>query len=500
MAERPLSSYRRSDSRCVSRQSISARTRRGSSSPTSPTGAVDARAAQHDHAPRRGRRRAPPPPPRPDRARPQRALRLPAQLESLGAERTLLVATSAVRDAENGEAFLGEIEWSYGFATRLLSGEEEARPDAARRRRARSRGRWSSTSAAARPSSSRRACASARPRLGPPDRSASSAPTRRRQRSSTRARRGPRAARRARRGRRRPRRSASPAPSRRSPRSTSASPSTTASACTGTCSTRRGASRRSSSASPRCRSPSAARCPALEPERAPVIVAGAVILPRRSLLRAATRSRSASATSSTAPRSRRRSCPSRTRAPRRRAPTPAVRRRTERRPRIWDRLAGSSRPAARPRPGGAARPRARARRRAGRPRPPARARESCSSSEAERLLELACRASSVKLRRLRDLADRGRLRVEAGRDDLAHERLAGHDDRATGRPVETNTARTSGLEKQLARLLRGRLGLERRAAPAPSPRATCRSRVDPPRLERAGDLADRRDQRGAAAA
>jgi exopolyphosphatase / guanosine-5'-triphosphate,3'-diphosphate pyrophosphatase len=38
----------------------------------------------------------------------------------------LLVATSAVRDAENGQAFLGEIEWSYGFVTRLLSGEEEA--------------------------------------------------------------------------------------------------------------------------------------------------------------------------------------------------------------------------------------------------------------------------------------------------------------------------------------------------------------------------------------
>jgi exopolyphosphatase / guanosine-5'-triphosphate,3'-diphosphate pyrophosphatase len=46
--------------------------------------------------------------------------------ESLGAERTLLVATSAVRDAENGEAFLGEVEWSYGFATRLLSGHDEA--------------------------------------------------------------------------------------------------------------------------------------------------------------------------------------------------------------------------------------------------------------------------------------------------------------------------------------------------------------------------------------
>ena len=31
-----------------------------------------------------------------------------------------------MRDAENGEAVLGEIEWSYGFATRLLSGAEEA--------------------------------------------------------------------------------------------------------------------------------------------------------------------------------------------------------------------------------------------------------------------------------------------------------------------------------------------------------------------------------------
>jgi exopolyphosphatase/guanosine-5'-triphosphate,3'-diphosphate pyrophosphatase len=47
-------------------------------------------------------------------------------LESLGAERTLAIATSAIRDAENGEAFLGEIEWSYGFATRLLSGDDEA--------------------------------------------------------------------------------------------------------------------------------------------------------------------------------------------------------------------------------------------------------------------------------------------------------------------------------------------------------------------------------------
>jgi len=48
------------------------------------------------------------------------------EIESLGAERVLAVATSAIRDAENGEAFLGEIEWSYGFATQLLSGEDEA--------------------------------------------------------------------------------------------------------------------------------------------------------------------------------------------------------------------------------------------------------------------------------------------------------------------------------------------------------------------------------------
>ncbi|HEY4621837.1 MAG TPA: hypothetical protein VIG93_09060, partial [Gaiellaceae bacterium] len=48
------------------------------------------------------------------------------ELEVLEATRTLAIATSAVRDAENGEAFLGEIEWSYGFVTRLLDGAEEA--------------------------------------------------------------------------------------------------------------------------------------------------------------------------------------------------------------------------------------------------------------------------------------------------------------------------------------------------------------------------------------
>ncbi len=48
------------------------------------------------------------------------------ELERLGAERVLTIGTSAVRDAENGEAFLGEIEWSYGFVTRLVTGDGEA--------------------------------------------------------------------------------------------------------------------------------------------------------------------------------------------------------------------------------------------------------------------------------------------------------------------------------------------------------------------------------------
>ncbi len=48
------------------------------------------------------------------------------EASELGAVRVLAVATSAVRDAENGEAFLGEIERGFGFTTRLLSGDDEA--------------------------------------------------------------------------------------------------------------------------------------------------------------------------------------------------------------------------------------------------------------------------------------------------------------------------------------------------------------------------------------
>jgi exopolyphosphatase/guanosine-5'-triphosphate,3'-diphosphate pyrophosphatase len=48
------------------------------------------------------------------------------ELRALGTERTLAVATSAARDAENGREFLDEVGRRFGFATRLLSGEEEA--------------------------------------------------------------------------------------------------------------------------------------------------------------------------------------------------------------------------------------------------------------------------------------------------------------------------------------------------------------------------------------
>jgi exopolyphosphatase/guanosine-5'-triphosphate,3'-diphosphate pyrophosphatase len=53
--------------------------------------------------------------------------RYAGELSALGAERTLVVATSAVRDAANGREFLDGITRRFGFATRLLSGDEEAK-------------------------------------------------------------------------------------------------------------------------------------------------------------------------------------------------------------------------------------------------------------------------------------------------------------------------------------------------------------------------------------
>ena len=48
------------------------------------------------------------------------------ELEALGAEHTVAVGTSAVRDAANGDEFMRGVAASFGFETRLLSGDEEA--------------------------------------------------------------------------------------------------------------------------------------------------------------------------------------------------------------------------------------------------------------------------------------------------------------------------------------------------------------------------------------
>jgi exopolyphosphatase/guanosine-5'-triphosphate,3'-diphosphate pyrophosphatase len=50
-----------------------------------------------------------------------------ARYEELGAERVLAIATSAVRDSSNGDAFIAELRERFELDARLLSGEEEAR-------------------------------------------------------------------------------------------------------------------------------------------------------------------------------------------------------------------------------------------------------------------------------------------------------------------------------------------------------------------------------------
>ena len=49
-----------------------------------------------------------------------------ARYEEMGVERVLAVATSAVRDADNGDAFIAELRERFGLDARLLTGEEEA--------------------------------------------------------------------------------------------------------------------------------------------------------------------------------------------------------------------------------------------------------------------------------------------------------------------------------------------------------------------------------------
>jgi exopolyphosphatase / guanosine-5'-triphosphate,3'-diphosphate pyrophosphatase len=49
-----------------------------------------------------------------------------ARYEEMGAERVTAIATSAVRDAVNGDAFIAELRERFGLDARLLSGKEEA--------------------------------------------------------------------------------------------------------------------------------------------------------------------------------------------------------------------------------------------------------------------------------------------------------------------------------------------------------------------------------------
>jgi exopolyphosphatase / guanosine-5'-triphosphate,3'-diphosphate pyrophosphatase len=49
-----------------------------------------------------------------------------ARYEELGAERVMAIATSAVRDASNGDAFIAELRERFDLHARLLTGEEEA--------------------------------------------------------------------------------------------------------------------------------------------------------------------------------------------------------------------------------------------------------------------------------------------------------------------------------------------------------------------------------------
>jgi exopolyphosphatase/guanosine-5'-triphosphate,3'-diphosphate pyrophosphatase len=52
--------------------------------------------------------------------------RYAARAAQLEADPVLAIATSAVRDAQNGEQFLADVAERYGFVTRLLTGDEEA--------------------------------------------------------------------------------------------------------------------------------------------------------------------------------------------------------------------------------------------------------------------------------------------------------------------------------------------------------------------------------------
>jgi exopolyphosphatase/guanosine-5'-triphosphate,3'-diphosphate pyrophosphatase len=50
-----------------------------------------------------------------------------SRYQEMGAERVMAIATSAVRDAVNGEAFVAELRERFELDARMLTGEEEAR-------------------------------------------------------------------------------------------------------------------------------------------------------------------------------------------------------------------------------------------------------------------------------------------------------------------------------------------------------------------------------------
>ena len=241
--------------------------------------------------------------------------------------------------------------------------------------------------------------------------------------------------------------------SRRSPRSTSASASTTASACTDT----PHASRRARQLERLAALPldERRRVPALDPERAPVIVAGGAILLAILDATSSSRSGSASETCSTARALAAAELPSRKRARRLPAPTPAARARLSRAP--------ARPPAARPRRGAAARRRGRGRRRAGLPpRPPGTRSRSCSSRK-RKAPSSSSPASRVKFGGSAMSRKVTLRRIATRSDDLSHERLPRHDAEEPPAVIrDEDRAHLAGLREAAARLLRARACGERR--------------------------------------